>query len=213
MHVTVKFHLCFFKQACSHNGCNDTVSEKVHSGCVEMSSTKSAPLVEQVDRLTEVSTCRSVNSPVNKSTTVIADNSEVPYRSKSETIQNTYESKPVNLLLAEHANGMGGDGFGFEQVSGVVHENSISMGDSSDNLVGSSYDVPVSGINSATVADTEQQKDLAGDSSEESVAFPCDVRRHDGVVHDVRASHSCADLTSGVGSMDLDCAAIQGENN
>lgn len=175
---------------------------------VEMLHTKSAPLVKQVDQLTGVPPHRSVNAPFNKTETVTADISEAPYRSKSDTVQSTHESKPINLLTPDHASGMGGDCFSFEQLS----ENSLSTGNSIDNM-GSTSDVPVCNIYSATAADTELPKDVVGDSSDESVAFHSDVQRHDDVEHDVRASQSYADLTSSVGSMGLDCAAVHGKNS
>jgi hypothetical protein len=178
-----------------------------------MLHTKSAPLVKQTNQSSDVSPGRTVTSPVNKSTTVVAQNSELPCRSKSDIVQSTHEQKPVHPLTTDHVSGMGGDCVGFEPVSGVTPENSISTGNSVDDFVDSTDHIPVPGNNCATVAEfadglsTEQQTDLVGGSSEESVSA------HNGnqpSIHekdDVRPSQSCADLTSSVSSMDLDCAA------
>jgi len=176
-----------------------------------MSITKSAPVVE-LTRVAEQLSARSGNSQGNKSNTVISNDSELLFRSKSDVLRSECEPRGRRQLLSDQTSGMAGD----SALRQPVHD--AGMDRIVDDFSVLSNNVQTPDCNFGNQVNIENGApshmpctDIVGDSSEESVtghlAEPAPSLGEDGV----RASESFADLTASLVSMDC-TPPVEGKN-
>lgn len=179
---------------------------------VGMLHTKSAPVVEQA-RVIELPSVRSGTSQGNKSNTVIANESEQLFRSKSDIVHTGCQPGCRQQLLSGRTVGMAGDSTPRESVRDMAVEHTdIDFSAPSDN-VPRSLNSLVNQLNSLSSVPSHPCTDIIGGSSEESVTGNQAGQTPGSSEDGVRASQSYADLTSSVVSTDVDCAPLTGKKN